>query len=87
MSSEQEILDEITAVEGMQRSIRIKLSQAKLAVIDNESLLVTASLKLDKLKEELRVFRLRNPIQEETAREKDIREFKARVPELMEKIK
>lgn len=87
MATEQEILDEIAAVENMQRDIRTKLATARLAVIENESNLITANLKREKLQEQLRVWRDRSPIQPKDARDLDIEEFRKKVPELMKRIK
>lgn len=83
---EQDILNQIKESELEQKEARGLVAFHKKAAVDAESRLIAANLRIAKLQEDLRVLRVQNPIQEETSREKDIREFKERLPEIMKKI-
>jgi len=85
-NTEQEILSKIKEIQVEQNDARCSVALHKKAAVEAESRLIAANLQLDKLNEQLRLARLRNPIQEETTREKDIREFKDRLPEILKKI-
>ncbi len=84
--TEQEILDKIKETELEQKEARSLVTFHKKAAIDAESQLIAANLKAERLKEELRVFRLKYPRKEESYEEKELREFRVRLPELLKKI-
>jgi len=84
---EQEILDKITEANAERHEARTLIAFHKKAAVDAETLLIAANITLESLREELRVFLLKYPHYEETHNEKDIREFRERLPEIMKKIK
>jgi hypothetical protein len=84
---EQEILDKIKDAETEQKEARTLVAFHKKAAIDAETRLIAANLTLEGLKENLRVYLLKYPHYEETYNEKDIREFRERLPELLKTIK
>ncbi len=84
--TEQDILQRITEVEVDQKEARGLVAFHKKAAIDAETQLIAANLKYESLKEELRVYRNQHPKKELTYREKDIEEFRQKLPELMKKI-
>lgn len=84
--TEQEILDQIKETEVEQKEARSLVTFHKKAAIDAESQLIAANLKAERLKEQLRVFLLKYPHKEETHEEKELREFRIRLPEILKKI-
>ena len=87
MATEQEILAAIAEAEIDQKEARQKVAYHKMAAIEAESLLITANLKRERLAEELRVWHLRTVKFEVSKEEKDLEDFRARLPELLKKIK
>lgn len=85
--TEQEILAAIKEMEREQKEARAQVAFHKKAAVDAESRLIAANLGYERLVEKLRVLRLQNPVQEEEYRERDIREFRERLPEITKKIK
>lgn len=85
-TQEQELLKQIKDQETEQKEARQLVAHHKKGVVEAESRLISANIQIERLREELRVLRVQNPIQEETSNERDIREFKERLPEIMKKI-
>ena len=84
--TEQEILDKIKETELEQKEARTLVAFHKKAAVDAESALIAANIKAERLKEELRVFLVKYPHKEESYEEKELREFRLRLPELLKKI-
>jgi hypothetical protein len=76
---EQEILAAIKNAELQQKEARQSVERAKRALLDAETDLIAANLLQEKLKEELRVLRNTIPRKEETPRDKEIAEFRAKM--------
>lgn len=83
---EQNILDQIKETETDRSDARSLVAYHKKAVNEAESHLISANIQLTKLKEELRMHLARYPHPVEEQKEKDIREFRERHPELIKKI-
>lgn len=84
--NEQEILAAMDEALLERKEAKDRIAFHKKAAVDAESDLIAANLRYERLKEDLRVFRITNPIQEETPREKEIAIFRERLPELLKKI-
>lgn len=76
---EQEILAAIKETEVEKRDARNKVDNLKKSLLDAESDLIAANLRLERLKEELRVHRNTTVKHEPTQREKDIEAFRAKM--------
>lgn len=83
---EQNILDRIKETETDRSDARSLVAYHKKAVDEAESRLIAASITLTNLKEELRMHLAKYPHYQEGQREKDIREFRERHPELIKKF-
>jgi hypothetical protein len=79
---EEALLLKIAEVEREQKGIRSKVSQAKKALTDAESLLIETNLIRDRLLEELRIWRHRNLDHKSLEREEDIERFRKILPDL-----
>lgn len=85
-ATEQELLKAIAEVELEQKEARSLVAFHKRAAIDAESSLIAANLTRERLAEELRRLRLSTVRYEMSAEDKDIEEFRARLPDLLKKI-
>jgi hypothetical protein len=87
MASEEELIASIADAQFDLDSARSSLAAAKRELRDAESKLTGCKLKFEILSEELRVIQFYKITHEVNEREKEIADFKARMPELMERIK
>lgn len=78
-SKEQEILAAIKETEVERQDARNQVDRLKKSLLDAESNLIAANLRLERLKEDLRVHRNTTPKHEMSAREKDIEAFRAKM--------
>lgn len=84
--NEQEILKAMNEAQTERKEAKDRIAYHKRAAVDAESDLIAANLKFERLKENLRVFRITNPQQEETPRDREIAAFREKLPELLKKI-
>lgn len=85
---EESLLQQLKEMESLRAEAVDKHAQAKKAVMDAETRLIEITLRRDRVKEQLRMWRYANVDDMETVdREEDIERFRKVLPELMEKIK
>lgn len=84
--TEQEILAAIKEVEVEQKEARTLVAFHKKAAVDAETRLIAANLQSEKLKEQLRVYRVVTPRDEETPDDLEIKRFRALLPHYLEKL-
>lgn len=84
--TEQEILAAIKEVEVEQKEARQSVAFHKKAAVDAETRLIAANLQFEKLKEQLRVYRVITPRDEETPRDVEIERFRALLPHYLERL-
>ena len=85
--TEEELIDSLVDAKFELDSARSSLAAAKRELRDAESKLTGCKLRFEILTEELRVVQFYKITYEVDEREKEIADFKARMPELMERIK
>lgn len=83
---ERNILKDIESAQLDKKEAETKMSHHKTQWISAETDAIAANNKILLLKERLRVHLSKYPHPEETLREKEIREFSQRLPELLKKI-
>jgi len=83
---EQEIIDNIRVAEVNREEARTIIAFYKKIVVNAETQLIAANITLVGLREDLRVYLLKYPHYEETHNEKDIREFRERLPNIIKKL-
>ena len=84
--TEQEILAAIKEVEVEQKEARQAVAFHKKAAVDAETRLIAANLQFEKLKEQLRVYRIVTPRHEDTPRDAEIERFRTILPDLIKKL-
>ena len=84
--TEQEILAAIKEVELEQKEARAQVAFHKKAAVDAESALIAANLSYERLKEQLRVHRVKYPQYEETPRDREIKELREKLPEYLKRL-
>lgn len=87
MTSEEELLAMLNEIALIQKDARAQIAAHKRAALEAESVLIEANIRSEKLKEELRIYRITTVSYEKTIEEKNIDDFKLRLPELLKKIK
>lgn len=85
--TEQEIVAELAEAEKEWLDAKRSQAAAKKRWTESETKLVNVSVHMSRLKEELRVLRNRNPIQDPTLRELEIEKFRKDNPEIVEYAK
>jgi len=78
--AEQKILAAIKEAEVEQKEARSQVAFHKRAADEAESRLIAANLRYERLIEELRVYRITTPRVEETPYDREIAEFKEKLP-------
>ena len=84
--NEQELMQAIAQAEKDRQKNKKKISRLQKQVVDAESNLIEATLKKDRLVEELRRFRKSDPTYTPDARDIEIEKFRERFPEYSKRI-
>lgn len=79
LPKEQEILAAIKDAEAEQKEARSQVDRLKKELLDAETCLIAATLHRERLAEDLRVYRNTTPRHEETLRDKEIADFRAKM--------
>jgi len=86
-TKDQELLEKIKEAELARNEAYQQMTFHKKAWVEAETRLISASILKDKLIEELRVFHATSVNEDTSQRDKEIEEFRLKLPELLEKIK
>lgn len=84
MTTEQELMNGLAEAEKELHDAKRALAEAKKRWTDAETNVISAKLKKDRIKEELRVYRKTTPKYEPDQRDLDIERFREENPELCE---
>lgn len=87
LMTEQEILNQIQEAEQEKNYAKLALRNAKKLLQEADTLLFESTLKLERLREALRVYHNITYRKEHGAREKEIAAFRAKFPDLCEMAK
>ncbi len=84
--TEQEILAAIKEIELEQKEARASVAFHKKAAVEAESRLIAANLRFENLNEQLRVHRVTSVRKEATAYDREIEEFRKKLPGYLEML-
>jgi hypothetical protein len=84
--TEQELEQQIADANVAYQEASKKLSDAKRAMVETESLVIEIKIRREKLQDQLRAMRYANANQPPTERELEIEGFRGRMAEAMKKV-
>lgn len=84
--NEQELLQQITKTEQAYQNAQKRMVRAKAAYVAVESEVIEHKIALENLRDQLRLVQYRTPNYAPDARDKEIAEFRHKMPELLKKV-